>query len=336
MSSRRSCCYDDLSSGIDWSDSALETMSDSELGLESVDVDVSRIYVPSGIAGLFDVSSSSTLSDVRFSPPSRRRLQSTRLASVVAARSPVITPYHVSSLEDVHRRHRRRHRWSLSADETTLEILVPLNSPETSGGGKRRNSRAAAGGGTQRNSGAAAWGSRWNSGRLPMSAREPCDGKEASPEGASGRVGAAGGVSGAGEWRRDAARRSVRTASSSSRYSVTVKRSLLSWPSNIDSDDRSPAIPPRRRHKTAPRRPPPPPSPPRPTPLPPMSCSISSDATCFMERPLCALGVAGRPITVRRRAVLTRKLRRIARYFHRFGPSSGTTVSAELHVLAVV
>ena len=69
-----------------------------------------------------------------------------------------------------------------------------------------------------------------------------------------------------------------------------------------------------------------------------LSCSINSDATCFMKRPLCRGGVTsrGQHVSQTRQAILSKKLKQIGRYLHRNSGVRRTHLIPELQTLGVV
>ena len=69
-----------------------------------------------------------------------------------------------------------------------------------------------------------------------------------------------------------------------------------------------------------------------------LSCSINSDATCFMKRPLCRGGVTnrGQHVSQARHAILSKKLKQIGRYLHRSSGARRTRLIPELQTLGIV
>ena len=69
-----------------------------------------------------------------------------------------------------------------------------------------------------------------------------------------------------------------------------------------------------------------------------LSCSINSDATCFMKRPLCRGGVTsrGQHVSQTRQAILSKKLKQIGRYLHRSSGVRRMHLIPELQTLGVV
>ena len=74
------------------------------------------------------------------------------------------------------------------------------------------------------------------------------------------------------------------------------------------------------------------------TPREKLSCSVSSDATCFMARPMCRGGVTtrGQYMSHTRQTILSRKLKQIGRYLRRSGGTGRTHLIPELQTLGVV
>ena len=74
------------------------------------------------------------------------------------------------------------------------------------------------------------------------------------------------------------------------------------------------------------------------TPQEKLSCSVSSDATCFMARPLCRGGVTtrGQYMSHTRQTILSRKLKQIGRYLRRSNGAGRTHLIPELQTLGVV
>ena len=74
------------------------------------------------------------------------------------------------------------------------------------------------------------------------------------------------------------------------------------------------------------------------TPQDTLSCSVNSDATCFMMRPMCrgAVTTRGQHMSQARQTILSRKLKQIGRYLHSSGGVGRTRFVPGLQTLGVV